>query len=87
MEFGGDGIYAAWVPVYMEEVFQKGIFYGKGCPFDCKHYDGAVKYEKGICPTTEEVQPKIMQFVTNYLSIEEAIPKVEALKKTIEYFS
>lgn len=87
IEFGGDGIYAAWVPVYMEEVFQKGLFYGKGCPVKCSHYKGNVKYEKGLCPVTEEVQPKIMQFVTNYLSDDEAISKADALKKTIEYFS
>lgn len=87
MEFGGDGIYAGWIPVYLEDVYQKGKFYGKGCPFNCHHYTGNVIYKKGLCPTAEKIQPQLMQFVTNYLSIEEAIPKIDALKKTIDYFS
>jgi len=41
----------------------------------------------GICPVAEEIQPKLMQFVTNYGSEEEAAPKVEALRKTIDFFS
>ncbi len=39
-----------------------------------------------MCPNAEAVQPKIMQFVNNYGSVDEAAPKVDALRKTIEYF-
>jgi len=39
-----------------------------------------------MCPVAEEIQPKLMQFVNNYGSIEEAEPKIEALEKTIRYF-
>jgi len=86
MEFGGDGIYAAWSVVYLETIFQKGNFYGKGCPLNCPLYKGEIKYEKGLCPVAEEIQPKLMQFVNNYSSIEEAEPKVEALSKTIKFY-
>ena len=87
MEFGGDGIYAAWSVVYLETVFQKGEFYGKGCPVQCPMYKGKpVKYEKGLCPVAEETQPKLMQFVNNYSSLEEAEPKVEALRKAIKFY-
>ena len=86
MEFGGDGIYAAWSVVYLETVFQKGEFYGKGCPIHCPLYKGNVKYEKGLCPVAEEIQPKLMQFVNNYSSLEEAKPKVEALRKAIKFY-
>jgi perosamine synthetase len=84
MKNGGDGIYAAWTPTYLETVFQNGEFYGKGCPTKCPLYKGKVNYKKGLCPVTEKVQPKIMQFCTNYGSIEEAAPKIKALEKTIK---
>jgi perosamine synthetase len=84
MKNGGDGIYAAWTPTYLETVFQNGVFYGKGCPTKCPLYKGKVDYKKGLCPVTEKIQPKIMQFCTNYSSIEDAMPRMEALKKTIK---
>ncbi|MBI4333140.1 MAG: DegT/DnrJ/EryC1/StrS family aminotransferase [Chloroflexi bacterium] len=86
IEFGGDGIYAAWSVVYLETVYQTGNFYGKGCPVHCPLYKGKVRYEKGLCPTAEAIQPKVMQFVNNYSSTQEAEPKVEALRKTIKHF-
>ena len=84
MKNGGDGIYAAWTPTYLETVFQKGEFYGKGCPTRCPLYKGEVTYKKGLCPVAEKVQPTIMQFCTNYGSIKEATPKIKALEKTIK---
>lgn len=86
MEFGGEGIYAAWSVVYLETIFQKGNFYGKGCPLNCPLYKGEIKYEKGLCPVAEEIQPKLMHFVNNHSSVEEAEPKVEALRKTIKFY-
>ena len=41
---------------------------------------------RGLCPNAESVQPKIMQCVNNYGSIDEAAPMVEALAKTIKHF-
>lgn len=87
IEFGGDGIYAAWSLVYLEPVYSNYNFYGKGCPHNCPLYKGHVEYKKGLCPIAEEIQPKLMQFVNNYGSIKEAKPKVKALKRTIDYFS
>jgi perosamine synthetase len=81
IEFGGDGIYAAWALTYEETVFSSGA-YKKRCPYI---YDN-IEYKRGICPMAEEIQPKLMQFVNNYSSKEEARPKVDALAKTIEHF-
>ena len=81
VEFGGDGIYAAWVLSY-EETLMFSEAYKKHAPY----YYQNLEYPRGICPVAEEIQSKLMQFVTNYGSIEEAEPKVEALSKTIEYF-
>jgi len=81
MELGGDGIYAAWKLSYEESVMSSGV-YKKHAP----HYYQELEYPTGICPVAEELQPKLMQFVTNYGSLEEAKPYVEALGKTINYF-
>lgn len=81
IEFGGDGIYAAWVLTYEETLFTSEI-YKKRCPYIYKD----LSYHRGICPIAEKIQPRLMQFVNNYGSIEEAEPKVEALRKTIEFF-
>ena len=81
LEFGGDGIYAAWALIYEETLFSSGVF-RKRAPY----YYKDCQYPRGICPAAEEIQPKLMQFVNNYGSIEEAEPKVGALRKTIEYF-
>ncbi|MBN2562041.1 MAG: DegT/DnrJ/EryC1/StrS family aminotransferase [Phycisphaerae bacterium] len=81
-EFGGDGIYAAWALTYEETLIESGA-YKRIAP----HYYGDLQYRRGICPVAEELQPRLMQFVTNYGSAEEAEPKIEALYKTVQYFS
>jgi dTDP-4-amino-4,6-dideoxygalactose transaminase len=41
-------------PLYLLPMFRQAIGYGKtGCPFTCPHYEGEVRYEEGMCPTTE----------------------------------
>ncbi len=82
IEFGGDGIYAAWALSYEETLISSGV-YKKRAPY----YFDELEYPKGICPVAEEIQPKLMQFVTNYGSTEEAQPMADALRKTIEYYS
>ena len=81
VEFGGDGIYAAWALSYDETLMARG-HYKKQCPmvFD------ALEYPHGLCPVAEAVQPRLMQFVTNYGSLDEARPMADALRKTIEFF-
>lgn len=81
IEFGGDGIYAAWALSY-EETLVASSSYKKLSPY----YYNDLEFPRGICPVAEDIQPKLMQFVTNYGSREEAEPKVEALQKTIKYF-
>jgi len=80
MEFGGDGIYAAWRLLYDETVFQSGVW-RRHCP------PLYADYVFHPCPNAEDIQPKLMQFVANYESLEEAEPKVEALAKAIAYFA
>lgn len=44
-------------------------------------------YEKGLCPIAEELQPKLMQFKTNYRDSEFAKRKADALRKTLRHFT
>ena len=82
MDFGGDGIYAAWALLYHEEVFSSGIW-REHCPPLYKELEYPLE---GVCPNAELVQPQIMQFVANYGDIDEWEPKVDALAKTIRHF-
>jgi perosamine synthetase len=86
-EFSGEGIYAAWSVVYLEPVIAEQRFYGKGCPTRCPLYEGTVDWKKGLCPTAEAVQPKLMQFKGNIGDMNEAKRLADALRKTIEFFS
>lgn len=83
MEFGGDGIYAAWKLTYLEPMFQNFAFSGresfiKGYLQDLKN---------GLCPNAEKIQKKLLQFKTNYWNWQRAEKNFEALEKTIKYFN
>lgn len=86
MELGGDGIYAAWQLTYLEPVFRRQRFYAKGCPTHCPLYDGHREYKPGLCPIAESIQPKLLQFKTNYMDMSIAECKADALAKTIAHF-
>jgi perosamine synthetase len=72
IELGGEGFYGAWSLTYLEPVFQSGVF---------------GEYTLGICPNAEFVQPRIMQFKTNYGSHEHLKQQCDALEKTIRFFN
>jgi len=76
---GGDGIYGAWSVPYLEPVIAERSFV-KRCPWV---YD-KVQYEKGLCPVAESIQPKLMQFKTNYRDLDIAKKKARALERTIK---
>ena len=69
-EMGGDGFYGACKIPYLEPVFRNLEING-------------VTYKKGFCPVAEEIQPKIMQFKTNYRNLDIAKRKTEILRKLI----
>lgn len=83
IELGGDGIYAAWALLYHETLVTSGAW-KRRCP---PLYDSIDFPAEGLCPNAEALQPRIMQFVNNYGDLDEAAPKVDALRKTIEYFA
>jgi len=68
---GGDDFYAAMILTYQEPIMKKLGYFEK--------YNGK-------CPVAEEVQPKMMQFKTNYRTIDEAEKHIQKLKDSLEKF-
>lgn len=81
VELGGDGFYGAWSVPYLEPVIAERLFVAR-LPQVYEH----VSYHAGLCPTAEKIQPKIMQFKTNYRDLTLAEQKAEILKKVIKKF-
>lgn len=82
VEAGGDGIYSAWSVPYLEPMVVNRQF-AKRCPWVYEN----VGYPQGLCPIAESIQPKIMQFKTNYRDVKLAEMKADILRKVIEKFS
>lgn len=74
---GGDGYYAAWKLSYEEPYFQNDV-QKSPCVWQ--------KYEKGLCPNAEYLQPRMIQLKTNYWNLSEAENQAEILSKTIKEF-
>lgn len=74
---GGDGYYAAWKLSYFEPLFlniiqdQSGVWQ---------------KYETGLCPNAEYLQPRMIQLKTNYWDLEEAKSQAIILDRTIKEY-
>lgn len=45
------------------------------------------KFEQGLCPTAEYLQPRLFQFKTNYWDVEEAVEQAAVLRKTAEQWA
>jgi len=71
----------------LEPAFRMKVFRPQGHPLHGSLYEGREQeYNSGLCPAAESVQPKLLQFKTNYMDMGVAEGKVEALAKTIGYF-
>ena len=80
-EYGGDGFYSAWSVPYLEPLMINRDFYNR--------YDKNFKIEKfmpGHCPVAEDIQSRVIQFKTNYLTKSDINKQRIALKKTLKYF-
>jgi perosamine synthetase len=84
-ELGGDFIYGAWRLTYQEPIFQNRQFLAGGFPVDSEIYKGDYRnYAPGLCPVAESLQPKLMQFKTNYMDMGYAAKQAGVLRKTID---
>jgi perosamine synthetase len=85
-EAGGDGFYGGLSVVYEELIIKNLGFIKSGylpSQGQCE-YTNRFKYEKGLCPIAEAVQPKMMQFKTNYRNLEDAKKQALILKNLIK---
>lgn len=74
MELGGDGIYAAWQLSYLEPVLRGKTLRSQ-------------TLARGLCPVAESLQSKLLLFKCNYMDLDVAAHKAEALAKTIAFFN
>jgi perosamine synthetase len=82
IEAGGDGIYGGWSVPYLEPMMVTRQF-AQRCPGIYEN----ISYPRGLCPVAERIQPKIMQFKTNYRDVELAERKADILRKVIKRFA
>jgi len=73
---GGDRFYGTWSLSYLEPALE-------GMDFP----DHGIRYERGLCPVAESLQPYLIQLKTNFEDIRYANQQAEALSLTIEQFS
>jgi perosamine synthetase len=82
-EFGGDGIYAAWKLTYLEPMFERMQLLGREKFISAGN---RAAYVPGLCPIAERIQPRLLQFKTNYWNFDEAARQAEILRRTIRSF-
>ena len=78
VEMGGDGFYGAWSVPYLEPLMVTGAFKSR-----LPEVYANTNYVAGLCPIAEKVQPKIMQFKTNYRDLTLAEQKADVLRRLI----
>jgi len=95
--FGGDYFLPAFIPtgtfglppspVYKYPIFREPITYSHGCPVRCPLYKGKYDVSDGLCLTAEHVVPRLFNTVLSPIKPERMNQYVDALNRTIRYFS
>ena len=84
VELGGDGFYAAWLPVHREPVFQELSAAVEARPERYPHFAGHLPdYREVRCPVWERIQPRIIHLKTNYFDLPEARRQAAILRAAI----
>jgi perosamine synthetase len=84
MSNGGDGIYAAWQLTYLEPMLQNMRLLGRERQITKQR---KAEYVPGLCPVAESLQPRLLQFKTNYWKWAEAEQQALILEKTMKLMS
>jgi perosamine synthetase len=88
VELGGDGFYGAYQPAHLEPVFANLNAAVDRDPARYPHFAGRLpRYERGLCPVWETIQPRIIMLKTNYFDTAEADRQAEILAKTLRRFN
>ncbi len=56
------------VPVPSQTLFREPVGYGKGCPWNCTHYTGDVRYAEESYPEAERFIDHVMWLATGFAS-------------------
>jgi len=80
---GGDGVYGAWKLTHLEPMFVNMNLLGRERFISDEN---KAKYKVGCCPKAEDLQPRLLQFKTNYWDIDDAHKQAEILNKTLKSF-
>ena len=73
------------VPAYKYKLFREPLAYqNKGCPLhNCPYYEGDYEYRDGLCPTAEELLPRLVN-VNCMVAEEDAKRTARGLRRAIE---
>jgi len=77
---GGHGVYGAWKLTYLEPMFQDMDLLGRERFIRQERLEG---YRPGSCPVAEDLQPRLMQFKTNYWDPADARRQADILHATL----
>ena len=81
---GGHGVYGAWQLTYLEPMFREMSLLGRERFISPEN---KALYKRGLCPVAEDLQPKLMQFKTNYWDPADADRQANILAETIASLS
>lgn len=84
LENGGDGIYGAWKLTYLEPMFTNMNLLGRE---NFITNENKKNYKEGCCPIAEFLQPRLLQFKTNYWDLDLAYKQADILVKTLKELS
>jgi len=77
LEFGGDGFYGAWALNYLEPALR-----GKRLA-----EEQTQRFDTGLCPVAERLQPRLIQFKTNYYAADRRDRAADVLRRSVDFFS
>lgn len=88
INLGGEGFYGGYMPSHLEPVYANLNKAVDANPDRYPHYAGRLpRYEKGLCPVWESIQPRVMMLKTNFWDTEEADRQAEIMAKTLRKFA
>jgi perosamine synthetase len=79
LALGGHKFYSAWQLTYREPLFRHAQF-GARAKFIGRTYTA------GLCPVSEQIQPRLIQFKTNFWRRSDAENQAEILRQTLQSF-
>lgn len=84
IELGGDGFYGAYQPAHLEPVYANLNKAVDARPERYPHFAGRLpRYERGLCPVWEKIQPRIIMLKTNYFDTAAADRQADIFAETI----